>query len=544
MPVDPTISLNVTGGKTGLMDPNSTAGTATNPLSAVQNFADTQNKLNQVTLFRQQNAARQKFGQIAAAAPSMEAAIDAASKDPTVAPFVPDIINTMSDTMKRVQDYKGLKSQQNYDAFTHTMDVVTGGLTDPGSVKKNFQNKLGNIYDPETRATVEKSGSNIVDGLTDGLDKLSPDQAKAEYVKRLFAAGAQTGTLDAMKATAGAPGEIDTGGKIVPGIRRSQVPTILGAPGSFEPAGNALTKTLAPQLATTGSVEVGPNAPKPNNANPAGASPYQALESQTGADGKPLVSKGFAGLSPVIGRGTGTGGSNVLSPEQQVQSHKLSEDFAGPEKVQYDSANNAIGSLDEMDRNVDNLARAGGVLTPGAFGETRLQFGKAANSLSQAFGGKPVFDPQAVASGEDVIKNTQRMGISTLQTMLGSQREAAETIKNMTEKGVPTLDNSVMGFKVVNASIKAAAQRQVDLRNFEEAWAAHPGNQGNLTGALKSFNDEHPAAGYINKALDGLGMNSKGFKSLPDLENAVRLGYVTEKEAEQIAKAQKFKLGE
>jgi len=71
--------------------------------------------------------------------------------------------------------------------------------------------------------------------------------------------------------------------------------------------------------------------------------------------------------------------------------------------------------------------------------------------------GPAVFGPKAQAAGEDIIKNTQRMGINTLQTMLGSQREAAETIKNMTEKGVPGLDNSVMGFKVVSASIKAAA---------------------------------------------------------------------------------------
>ncbi len=268
MPVDPTISLKVAGGASGPADAN-TAGTTVNPMATAQTFAETQQKLNAVKLFGQQNQARLKFGQIAAEAPSMEAAVAAASKDPAVAPFVPDIIQSWAGTMNSVQQFKGLKSAQTTDAFSHTMDVLTGGLIPGGStgVKKNFDRKLGMIYDPEIRGIVGKSGSAIIDGLTDGLDKLddkSPDGGKtpsprdAEYAKRLFAAGASIpGVLDALKSTAGASDQVDTGEKIQPGVRRGPIPTILGPAGQFSTTGNGLTKGLAPQIAQPGGVVVG-----------------------------------------------------------------------------------------------------------------------------------------------------------------------------------------------------------------------------------------------------------------------------------------------
>lgn len=546
MPVDPTISLGVTGGKTGLADPGYTAPTA-NPLALTNNLAETQSRLNANRLFAQTMAARQKLGEIVATSPDMDTAVQRAQSDPSVAGFVPELLQTLAATNNVRQETLTKQYARTADAFQRGASLLQGGLVDPSSIARNMPAFLSQIPDEPTRQHVQDALGTITKGLLDDLPS-DPEAAKAEYTRRLIAAGFQTGSQDAITKQLAQPGQVELGGRIQPGTVGSAVPTILSQrPGEFRPSGNALTKTLAPQITTTGGVAVGGQYGNGGGGSGGGAgtagalSPFDALADQTAGDGKLMVPKGFTGLAPVISRGTGTGGSNVLSPDQQTISNSLSKDYSSAGKAQYDSAVNAIGSLEEMDRNVDQMARKGGLLTPGAFGDTRLAFGKTINTIAQAFGGSPVFDPSSVAAGEDIIKNTQRMGINTLQTMLGSQREAAETIKNMTEKGVPGLDNSVMGFKVVNASIRAAAQRQIDLRAFEDAWAAHPGNQGNLTGAISAFNKEHPASGYINRALDGLGMNSKGFKSLGDLANAVRQGYVTEKQAEEIAKAQGFK---
>ncbi len=55
-----------------------------------------------------------------------------------------------------------------------------------------------------------------------------------------------------------------------------------------------------------------------------------------------------------------------------------------------------------------------------------------------------------------------------------------------------------------------------------------------MTGAFKAFNDEHPASGYIHKALDTLGMDEKGFKTSDDVISAMTKGFLTRKQALEI----------
>ncbi len=543
MPVDPTISLNVTGGNSGLSSAGAVA--PVNPLTLAGTYADVQNKLNTNKAFQLTLAAKQKLGQIMSTSPDIPTAIQRAQQDPSVAPFVPELVQTIAGTQESVQRYKQGQQTQNADAFSRAAALLPGEMVEEGSVKKNLPAVLRSIPDPGVRATVSDSMNHILEGLTTDLPD-EPVAREAELMKRITAAGLQTGSLEAMGKLWAQPKAIDTGGEIRTGTEQGPIPTIADRkPGDFQASGNALTKSLAPQITQTGGVIVGGRNGNGGGGSAGGGtgaaapvSGFSALEGRIGGDGKPLVPKGYSGLAPVISRGTGTGGSNVLSPEQQTISQQLAKDFAGPEKTQFDAANQAIGSLDEMDRNVDIMARKGGLLTPGSFGDTRLAFGKAVNTVATAFGAEPPFDPSSVAAGEDILKNTQRMGISTLQTMLGSQREAAETIKNMTERGVPGLDNSVMGFKVVASSIKAAAQRQLDLREFEKAWASDPRNQGNLTGAVEEFNKLKPASGYINKALDNLGMDSAGFKTSDDVITARNKGFLTEKQALEILNTQ------
>jgi len=139
---------------------------------------------------------------------------------------------------------------------------------------------------------------------------------------------------------------------------------VVGMPKTVTQTGN-IVQGDSTGLGGVGGAGSGTGTGKSAISAPSSNSTFAPLESQTAGDGKALVPKGYEGLSPVIGRGTGTGGSNVLSPEQQTGAQSLTKDFYGKEKDQYDASVATIGSLDEMNRNVDILAQHGGLTTPG-----------------------------------------------------------------------------------------------------------------------------------------------------------------------------------
>jgi hypothetical protein len=133
------------------------------------------------------------------------------------------------------------------------------------------------------------------------------------------------------------------------------------------------------------------------------------------------------------------------------------------------------------------------------------------------------------------------MGLNVVTTLLGNQREAAETIINTT-KSVPGIDNTYLGAKLVASAIKSALQRTIDMRNFENAWQQK--NQGNLNGAIEAFNQKYPADTYAEKVLGNFGLTPKGFASPEAVGEAYKSGLVTKDQMFSILKKQfpdKFK---
>ena len=426
MPVDPSIALQVNGGGSGAADPSNSGASALNPMSAVAGYAATAQKLNELKLFNQEFAAKKKFGQIMATADTPEDGLAAASKDPDTAAFVPELIQTNARNQNLLQTYRKTQTDMNTDAFTRMGNLMATAITDPGSVETAFQAQLNQIADPEARKFLAKNGRMVLDSIQDKNPDGSaptPDQA----FNRATALGLSTGSLVALGKTWATPDQIDKGGAIVPGLRSPAFQTIVNStPGSFTPAGNILYKTLAPQQANTGAPLIGGayGNGQSQAGSPAGASPTTGIDYSTlAADGKPLFDKSVDMTSPVISRGTGAGGGNVMSADQQTQSHDLSDRFDKEDYNAYQGAVKSIGMLDEMGRNFDELAKIdpgqkGNFLASGAGGELRLNIAKSANAVSAALGGDTVFDPNKIGAGEDLQKVTQRLGPSVLQSLL------------------------------------------------------------------------------------------------------------------------------
>lgn len=504
MPLDPTISLDVAGGSKPSFP--GVGDAAYNPLGLIGNIADTQSKINQLKLFNQTFQARQKAGQIMATAPDIASGAKLMAADPDVSAFAPELATQAAATNNALTAAQGAVQGQGFDAFTNTVKMLPSVLQDPGQWPALVNSTLA-LTSPAARPGVANSLSYLQQALTSPMPDGSP-VTQGEQQKRIAGWTIAGGMGDAIPRILGTPAAPAIGGATVPGIiAPAQGGPGQQPPGSFTPAGG--------------------NGPSATNA-PGGQSGGFQL-----SDGTPLQ----IGSSPHIG--TGVLGQTALSPAQAEAATDRMKDWSGPELRTFQNAQLNQGYLAQMGADFDQMTKSGGMQVPGAGASFRTSFTNAINTLYQGLDEKPPFDPTTQAAAENMVKNTRTMGITLLTTLLGNQREAAQTIHNI-QQSVPSIDNSYLGGKLLIDTIGAANQRQIDRRNFENAWQAK--NQGNLQGADESFNAQAPMTDYTNKVLDKYGLSPEGFKDLGSLENAARLGYLTPAQAAAEAKRQGFKL--
>ncbi len=523
----PTVSpLDVVGGR------NPGLGQPSNPLELVNNMAATQQKLNEVKLFNQTFAARQKAGQIMATAPDVQTGLAQMQKDPQVSAFAPELTASVVSTLSSLTSQQGEVQRQGFDAFTNVVKGLPAVIEDPGQWKPLVQSTLA-LSSPQARPGLEKSLGYLQEALTAPGPDGQP-VSKAEQVKRLAGWSIAGGMGGAVQQVLGTPGQLDLGGQVQPGMVTPSQGGPNGEPaGGFTPSGQPVQKTLAPQLpAGPGGVTMAPVGGQYGTGGAEPSGPVETPQAHTLAgDGKPLVPEGVEMRSPAVT--TGLGGMKVLSPAQQAAAVHQQDEWATVGLRSFNNANQTMGLLSEMDRDYDTMAKGGGFLVPGTAADLRGSFAKLVNTVGQITGDKPEFDPSKVGSIEQFQKDTRRMGLTVLTTMLGNQREAAQTINNITE-AVPGMNNTYLGGKILIGSIRAATQRAIDQRNFENAWQAQ--NQGNLTGAEEAFNAAHPAVDYANQVLASFGLDKNGFQSPQAVLGAVQNGYLTRTQAAGILK--------
>jgi hypothetical protein len=243
--------------------------------------------------------------------------------------------------------------------------------------------------------------------------------------------------------------------------------------------------------------------------------------------------------SPVLIPGAGIGNENVLTAGQQEILKKLIEEYNGPGKKAYGSAQTLQGSLYTLDTGVDNLISESkgnfntNLLVPGAGAEVRANFARLINTMYQMAGKTPPIDPTKVATMEMLIKTTKTTGMEALNHLFGGQREALQTIQTAIST-IPGIENTYLGAKLIIEGLKMGAQRVIDQREFEYLWLSNPANQGNLIGAAEKFNELYPAQMYAQHALEKFGLTPAGFRSPDDIGEAYRRGWITEQQGEDI----------
>jgi hypothetical protein len=264
---------------------------------------------------------------------------------------------------------------------------------------------------------------------------------------------------------------------------------------------NGTTLALAHRFGPSGAETVlnaSPDTKMSDILPPAVIKANPALANQTAGQYTQSLSQQM-GVDPVDAGQRAT--ARTLSPEEKaLQEKQLPAQFEKA-KDSYESAQSLMLQLRQMQDQLGELGTAG-FLAPGSGDTRRLAFAKTMNSLATSYLGidandtkKLPFNPNKVASGEDIAKGTTRLGFD-LARQLGS-REALMVVQQAIG-AVPGIENTPRGAKLIFGSLNAAAQRQSDYYEYLQRWA---GTHTNTLGADVAFNKAFPVEHYANQAL-------------------------------------------
>lgn len=225
--LDPSIPLASAGAKPGY------------GLSQMGDWAAVQTQMTQAQLARQGLAAKIKAGQILASSPDLETGLQGLFKDPTVAPYAGDIVNSIRSSMLAQTQQAGAQQTQALGAW----DAVKKGLpalaADPSQATWDSITKpVLAAASPTARASLNSTLGSLQESL---LGDLPDDPAQRRSVFQARVAGLAAASPDVWSLMFGKPTQIDVGGQIQPGL-------VSPTTGRFTPAGGPLAKSLAPQV--------------------------------------------------------------------------------------------------------------------------------------------------------------------------------------------------------------------------------------------------------------------------------------------------------
>lgn len=183
----------------------------------------------------------------------------------------------------------------------------------------------------------------------------------------------------------------------------------------------------------------------------------------------------------------------LMSPVPAVADQAVSEgtDAIKGARTNALAAQNAQVQLQEMQHDFATADQGGWMTQQGSAFPERVKFAKAVNTAMTGMGIAPLYDTQAVGAGEDLNKQTTRLGFELSRT-LGS-REAASIVTESVA-AVPGGSNSPEGAKRIIQGLQAANQRSIDYYNFVQDWTSKSG--GSVRGADAAFNKSNPPELY------------------------------------------------
>lgn len=199
------------------------------------------------------------------------------------------------------------------------------------------------------------------------------------------------------------------------------------------------------------------------------------------------------GQSPQAGGGSG---GPAVGPTPRSVAQQKSEADATTKYLQedgnkkYSNAQALMSSMVNVDHDIEKL----GPSWMGWGAETKSNAVKAVNSVLGQFGVDPI-SPDKVATAEEFNKEQIRAGMQLINSNFGGSREAASIIQ-MGKTANAGINNSYLGAKYVSSTIKAAAQREIDLYEYQ---AQHP-DQLPAKSAI-DFNKANPPQQYAMKGI-------------------------------------------
>ena len=201
-------------------------------------------------------------------------------------------------------------------------------------------------------------------------------------------------------------------------------------------------------------------------------------------------------VEPVIDS-NGQPALKALPHNLQEARNKSYSEFAGKDTDAYIAAQNTQGWLEQMDHAADTLTKAGGMVGMGPTSPARISFANNVNDILRTAGLPTVFDQNAIASWEELKKATTTAGFELSSHYEGHARQAAATIENATS-AVPSASNSPVGFHVVSAGIREAAQSAIDAHNYKQSIYDQ---NGDLNRAEVDFYKQNPPQMYARRAI-------------------------------------------
>lgn len=206
-PIDPSITLKL--------------APAANGLGAMESWQDLQTKMNANKLFQQGFNAKVKAGQILASAPDLDSGLAALYKDPSVAPFAGDIVNSIRQGMlANVQaahtgvQIEGEQQKQATDAWSAVKLGLPALAADPSEATwKSVTGPALAGASPSAKKALGPALDSLRDSLLEGLPEDKP-AAKAMFQARV--AGLAQASPDVWGLMFGKPGTQDLGDRVQP----------------------------------------------------------------------------------------------------------------------------------------------------------------------------------------------------------------------------------------------------------------------------------------------------------------------------------------
>jgi len=158
------------------------------------------------------------------------------------------------------------------------------------------------------------------------------------------------------------------------------------------------------------------------------------------------------------------------------------------------NADTTLYRLDSMDHQFDNLPQTG-TLAPGTGAVQRVAFAKGLNTILSGMGMKNYFDPNHVASAEDLQKETFRLG-ADLSRQIGG-REPGFIVQQAVAAN-PGIENTPMGYHRIVAGLREAQNYEKDRSAFRDAYFSQ---FGHLNGADEKFRELNPESKYAERAV-------------------------------------------